>query len=79
MELLGKKNRTLELLTVWIKHQLLKIKIWAFTDSPLRCTYFHNVLVSTKIFLSKEKKGDLNFKSTILPSDLGLKSSLKKT
>lgn len=37
MELLGKKNK---IIAVWIRHQLLKIKIWAFIDFPLRCIDF---------------------------------------
>ena len=56
MELLGKKNRTLELITVWIKHQLLKINIWAFIDSPLHCTYFHNVLQFQPKYSRQKKK-----------------------
>lgn len=43
-----------KLLTVWIKHQLLKIKIWAFIDSILSCkdcSQCTSATVSTKIFL----------------------------
>lgn len=41
-----KEKQNLRTSAVWIKkNQLLKIKIWAFIDSPLSCTKFHNVLL----------------------------------
>lgn len=61
-----KQKQNVRILTVWIKHQLLKIKIWSFIDSPQRHS-FHNVLLQQfqlNYYLSLDRK-DVCFKSSL--------------